>query len=151
MFWVSDSNDPDYAYRHIRAELSNLIRGYHKDYFGRGPVNIWLESLGVLTVVRSSGVLLPHEQRFLEGLAPEEGVRRLRRLREAFFEASRPAFLDRIASVVGVGVEGLVYDLFPALDEDVLVIRLRSTVLRSDEEKDAEDSSVLDRWLDGDQ
>lgn len=107
----------------IEAQVSDSIRRYSLEYFGRGPQDVQTHLIGDLLVVRMSGVLTVAEQH-LAGTTADKGRLLVKQVRSQLVELARKELDAAIQACTLLKVISLHHDISTVTGEEIMVFTL---------------------------
>ena len=108
----------------IEGVVSEEIRRFEQDYFGRGPKDIQVHLLEDLLLIRLRSVLAAAEQQLVKSLPSENGRDLLKRVRSHLIETTRPVMEAMVEKVTGVKVVSMHHDISTITGEKVVLFTL---------------------------
>jgi uncharacterized protein YbcI len=107
----------------IEAEVSEVIRRYSIEYFGRGPKEVRSHLLGDLLLIRALGTMTVAEQHLI---AKSDENRRLlvKKLRSEMIELARHELEALIRLSTGVDIISMHHDSCAVTGEEIIVFTL---------------------------
>lgn len=107
----------------IEAQVSDVLRRYSLEYFGRGPQDVHAHLIGDLVLVRMSGVLTAAEQH-LAATTAVHGELLVKQVRSQMVELARKELDAAIRSCTLVNVISLHHDISTVTGEEIMVFTL---------------------------
>lgn len=119
----------------IEAAICKGMTRFEQEYMGRGPKNLQTHLIDDLLVVRLHGVLTVAELQLVRTLTPEKGRDLLKQVRTHLIETARPTLEIMVQEITGVEVLSLHYDISTATGEEVVLFRLKESLLLREKTK----------------
>jgi uncharacterized protein YbcI len=107
--------------REIADEVSTSIKGFEKNYMGRGPQDIKTYVLDDMIVVRLRGILTPAEQNLA---CHNDGCNLIKQTRMKLLENARDLLINMIFEVTNKKVISLHTDIDVDKDERIIIFTL---------------------------
>lgn len=107
----------------MESQVSDAIRRYALEYFGRGPKDVHSHLLGDLLLVRMSGVLTIAEQH-LAASSAEQGRILLKQVRGQMVELARNELAVAVRICTLVNVISMHHDISTITGEEIIVFTL---------------------------